>query len=123
MAVETAKPAGGGPAGRIHGDRNAGGYGLNFLSMARPMLTILSPITPSPTQRRIPMTPLYRQRSRPWRRLTTLMRPSDPVRHFWPLRNQRFFCSRLRSGLLVERLGMHTRLTPLAFAATSLLAE
>ena len=32
------------------------------------------------------------------------MRPSQPVRHFWPWRNQRFFCSRLRSGLLVERL-------------------
>src|SRR5258705_8542350 len=43
------------------------------------------------------------------------MRPSHPVRHFWPLRNQRFFCSRLRSGLLVERLGMQTRLTPLAW--------
>jgi hypothetical protein len=50
--------------------------------------------------------------SRPCRRLTTLMRPSHPVRHFWPSRNQRFFCSRLRSGLLVERLGMQTRLTP-----------
>src|SRR5215471_11435633 len=34
-----------------------------------------------------------------------------------PLRNQRFFCSRLRSGLLVERLGMQTRLMPFAFAA------
>jgi hypothetical protein len=32
-------------------------------------------------------------------------------------------CSRLRSGLLVERLGMQTRLTPLAFAAASFLAE
>ena len=48
---------------------------------------------------------------------------SQAVRHFWPLRNQRFFCSRLRSGLLVERLGMQTRLTPLAFAAASFLAE
>jgi len=38
------------------------------------------------------------------------MRPSHPVRHFWPLRNQRFLCSRLRLGLLVERLGMQTRL-------------
>ena len=55
--------------------------------------------------------------------LDTLMRPSHPVRHFWPLRNQRFFCSRLRSGLLVERLGMQTRLTPLAFATASFLAE
>jgi hypothetical protein len=33
-----------------------------------------------------------------------------------PLRNQRFFCLRLRSRLLVERLGMQTRLTPLPFA-------
>jgi hypothetical protein len=33
------------------------------------------------------------------------------------LRNQRFLCSRLRSGLLVERLGMQTRLTHWAFAA------
>src|SRR5215471_19821772 len=32
-------------------------------------------------------------------------------------------CSRLRSGLLLERLGMHTRLTPIAFAAASFLAE
>jgi S1-C subfamily serine protease len=34
-----------------------------------------------------------------------------------------FFCSRLRSALLVERLGTQKRLTPFAFAATSLLAE
>jgi len=66
---------------------------------------------------------LYRLRFSPCRRLTTLMRPSAPVRHFCPLRNQRFLCSRLRSGLLVERLGMHTRLTLLAFAAASFLAE
>jgi hypothetical protein len=26
------------------------------------------------------------------------------------------FCSRLRSGLLLDRLGTHTRLTPTAFA-------
>src|SRR6266436_6240706 len=83
--------------------------------MARPILMRLSAITPSPTHRFIPASPLYRQRSRPCRRLTTLMRPSHPVRHFWPLRNQRFLCSRLRSGLLVERLGMQTRLTPWAF--------
>jgi hypothetical protein len=29
----------------------------------------------------------------------------------------------LRSGLLLERLGMHTRLTPIAYAAASFLAE
>jgi hypothetical protein len=55
--------------------------------------------------------------------LTMLMCPSDPVRHFWPSRNQRFLCSHLRSGLLVERLGMQTRLTPFALAAASFLAE
>jgi len=57
------------------------------------------------------------------RRLATLIRPSDPVRHFWPLRNQRFLCSRRRSALLVERLWMQTRFTPLAFAAALFLAE
>src|SRR6266498_3250888 len=98
-------------------------YGADCFCMAWPMLTRLSAITPSPTQRFMPASPLYRQRLRPWRRLTTLMRPSHPVRHFWPLRNQRFFCSRLRSGLLVERLGIETRLTPIALAAASFLAE
>src|SRR6266566_8293729 len=102
---------------------DVGGYGAARLLIARPMLRRLSEITPSPTQRCIPWSPLYRQRSRPFRRLTTLIRPSHPVRHFWPLRNQRFFCSRLRSMLLLDRLGMHTRLTPMAFAAASFLAE
>jgi hypothetical protein len=46
-------------------------------------------MTPSPTQRFIPSSLLYRLRMRPCRRLMTLMRPSHPVRHFWPLRNQR----------------------------------
>ena len=69
---------------------------------------------PAGTQRFIPSSPWYRLRSRPCRRLTTLMRPSHPVRHFWPLRNQRFFCSRLRVALLVDRLGMQTRLTQLS---------
>ena len=57
---------------------------------------------------------------RPCRRLDTLMRPSHPVRHFWPRRNQRFFCSRRFAALLVARLGMQTRLTPFALAARSL---
>ena len=48
---------------------------------------------------------------------------SLPVHHFSPLRNQRFFCSRFRSRLLVERLGMHTHLTPSAFAVASFLPE
>src|SRR5262249_1865392 len=69
------------------------------------MLMRLSEITPSPTQRFIPLSPLYRQRLSPCLLLVTLMRPSHPVRHFWPLRNQRFFCSRRRSLLLLERLG------------------
>jgi hypothetical protein len=47
----------------------------------------------------------------------------DAGLHFWPLRNQRFLCSRLRSRLLVERLGMQTRFTPFAFTAASFLAE
>ena len=49
--------------------------------------------------------------------------PLTPVRHRCPLRNHRFFCSRLRAALLLPRLGMQTRLTPLAFAAASFLAE
>src|ERR1039458_7105742 len=51
------------------------------------------------------------------------MRPSLPVRHFWALRNQRFFSSLLRCALLVERLGMATRLMPGARAAASLRCE
>src|SRR6476659_1424314 len=93
------------------------------LAMALPILMRLSEMTPRPTQRFMPLSPLYRQRLSPCRRLTTLMRPSHPVRHFWPLRNQRFFCSRLRAALLVERLGMHTRLTPFALAVASFLVE
>jgi hypothetical protein len=50
----------------------------------------------------------------------TLIRPSHPVRHFWPSRNQRSFCSRLRWGLLLNRLGMHTRLTPIASMSPTL---
>src|SRR5690349_20233536 len=60
---------------------------------------------PRPTQRCIPEKPLWRHRFSPCRRLTTLMRPSHPVRHFWPFRNQRFFCSRWRARFLVARLG------------------
>src|SRR5260370_32365848 len=78
---------------------------------------------PNPTQRFIPASPLYRLRLSPWRRLITLIRPSHPVLHFWPLRNQRFFCSRRRSALLVERLGTQTLLTPFCLATASLLAE
>src|ERR1700724_421626 len=91
--------------------------------LKRPMLMRLSAITPNPTQRFIPASPLYRLRLSPCRRLITLIRPSHPVLHFWPLRNQRFFCSRRRSALLVERLGTQTLLTPFSLATASLLAE
>jgi hypothetical protein len=37
----------------------------------------------------MPAPPLYRLRFSPCRRVTTLIRPSEPVRHFCPLRNQR----------------------------------
>ena len=77
------------------GSRRAGGLGL---AKAWLILIRLSPITPSPTQRFMPSSPLYRLRLRPCRRLITLMRPSHPVRHFWPLRNQRFFCSGFGPG-------------------------
>ena len=49
------------------------------VDLARPMLRMLSAITPSPTQRLMPTLPRYRQRLRPCRRLVTLMRPSHPV--------------------------------------------
>ena len=45
----------------------------------------------SPTQRFILSSSLYRQRLSPRRRLVTLMRPSHPVRRFWPRRNPRCF--------------------------------
>jgi hypothetical protein len=66
------------------------------------------------------LVPGIRQRSRPWRSFKRLIRPSLPVRHFWALRNQRCFSSFLRSGLLVERLGMATRLTSRECAPASL---
>jgi len=48
-------------------------------------------MTSSPTQRFDPSSPLDRLRVRPWRRLMTPRRPSQPAGYFWPLRNQRFF--------------------------------
>jgi hypothetical protein len=51
------------------------------------------------------------------------MRPSAPVRHFWPLRNHRSFSCFLRSALLVERLGIETRVTPRVRASASFLVE
>src|SRR5262245_29018961 len=44
------------------------------------MLTRLSAMTPSPTQRCLPASPLSRQRFSACRCLTTLMRSSHPVR-------------------------------------------
>src|SRR5450631_1878847 len=70
------RPAGGftepdGEGGRI--------YRVARFSIARPMLMRLSAMTPRPTQRFIPASPLYRQRLSPCRRFATLMRPSHPV--------------------------------------------
>src|SRR5439155_19510537 len=42
----------------------------------------LSAIPPSPTHRRMPSRPGYRQRRNPCLRLSTLIRPSEPVRTF-----------------------------------------
>lgn len=75
-----ASPAGSGRRGLLI-DRVAGAYGAFCFFLVRPMLMMLSAIMPSPTQRLIPSSPLYRQRLSPCRRLVTLMRPSQPVRH------------------------------------------
>ena len=53
----------------------------------RPIWMMLSAITPRPTQRCIPSNPRYRQRFHPWRRFSTLKRPSHPVRQRCPARN------------------------------------
>lgn len=82
------------------------------------MLIRLSAITPRPTQGFMPAarcsgTGSVRDV------FGRLMRPSQLVRHFWALQNQRLLCSRLRSALFVLRLGIATRLTPRACAAVS----
>src|SRR6266496_4413285 len=59
------------------------------------------------------------------------MRPSDPVHHFWPLRNQRFFCSRLRSiifggvegGIRGHQAGCASQLGPMDFDGRNQQAE
>ena len=84
---------------------------------------MLSAITPSPTLRFIPSSPLYRERFNPCRLFRTLMRPSHPVRHFCSFLNQRCFCRCLRAGLLVAWLGIETRRTPISSAFASLAAE
>src|SRR2546425_11410601 len=42
-----------------------------------------------------------------------LMRPSLPVLHLWPARNQRCFCHVRHSSLRVLRLGIATRFPPM----------
>src|SRR5882757_8037646 len=69
------------------------------------MLMRLSAITPSPTQRFIPASPLYRQRSRPCRRLATLMRPSHPVRHFLAIAEPALPLLTLELGTLCRAIG------------------
>jgi len=55
----------------------------------RPIWITLSAITLSPTQRCMPWNPRYKQRRIPCLRFRALMRPSHPVRHRCPRRNQR----------------------------------
>ena len=83
------------------------------------VLTKLSAMTPSPTHRRIPSAPRYRQRRRPWRRLSTLIRPSQPTRQRWPRRNHRCRSCARRAGVLRPGRGKTTRRTPRAIAASS----
>src|SRR5215471_12319684 len=93
------KPAG--TARRVY-DRGSAAGGL-WVALVLDRATNIDEVVgkhPSPTQRLMPTSPRYRQRLRPCRRLATLMRPSQPVRHFWPLRNQRFFCSRFAFEVL-----------------------
>jgi len=80
----------------------------------------LSAMTPNPTHRFMPASPRYRQRFNPCRRLTTLIRPSDPVRQACACRNHLFFCNARHSVLLVEGCGMANRLTPILWAASSI---
>src|SRR5579863_6534530 len=96
---------------------------LRRLAKTLPMLISVSATTPNPTQRSIPSSLLYRQRFSPCRRFSTLIRPLQPVLHFCPLRNQRFFWCARRAALLVGRLGIDTRFTPIRCAPRSLRSE
>jgi len=80
-----------------------------WLAKWEPMWMTLSAMTPSPTHRFTPSSPLYRDRFNPCRPFRTLMRPSHPVRHFCSFLNQRCFCRCLRAGLLVAWLGIETQ--------------
>jgi hypothetical protein len=53
----------------------------------------------------MPSCPRYRLRLSPCRRLSTLIRPSQPVLHVCPLRNQRCFWCFRRAALWVETIG------------------
>src|SRR5215469_15750763 len=98
-------------------------YPLFRLAKTLPILIRVSATTPSPTHRSMPSSPRYRLRLSPCRRLSTLIRPSQPVLHFCPLRNQRFFWCCRRDALRVERFGIETRFTPSAWASRSFSAE
>src|SRR5215471_8049763 len=98
-------------------------YPLFRLAKTLPILISVSATTPSPTHRSLPSSPRYRLRLRPCRRLSTLIRPSQPVLHFCPLRNQRFFGCLRRAALWVEWLGIETCFTPSAWACRSFSAE
>ncbi len=63
------------------------------------VLIRLSAMTPSPTQRAVPSASRYRHRRRPCRRLSTLMRPSQPTRQRCPRRNQRCRSCARRAGV------------------------
>jgi len=65
-------------------------------------------MTPSPTRRFMPASSLYSDRLRPCRLLRRLILPSQPVLHFCPFLNQRFFCTSRRASLFVERFGIET---------------
>src|SRR5262249_7779809 len=104
----------------------AGGVRLYpFLRLAKtlPILMSVSATTPNPTHRSIPSSPPSRPRLSPSPRFSPLIRPSPPVLHFCPLRNQRFFWCLRRAALWVERFGIETRCTPSARASRSFSAE
>jgi hypothetical protein len=49
--------------------------------------------------------------------------PLTPGAPFLPILEPAFLCSRLRSAFLVDRFGMHTRVTPFACAPASFFIE
>ena len=67
--------------------------------MARPMLTTLSAMTAEADPAVHSEVAFVAAAVEAMSPFDDLMRPSLPVRHLRPLRNQRFLCSRLRSRL------------------------